>query len=173
MGCNPPGSSVHGIFQARILEWVAAPFSSGSSQPRIEPRSPELQADSSLSEPPGWQSMTLVGTKAKFCSARAVPTACPAPSPHARAPRPLSSRPPSRSHLLHGWHQVSALGEGPHVGLLLKGLGLGMLRVSPWPPRFLPSPERRPPLLSQRLAWGGPLRLEPGARSQQQQQGVS
>ena len=31
---SPPGSSVHGIFQARILEWVAIPFSRGSSQPR-------------------------------------------------------------------------------------------------------------------------------------------
>ena len=28
------GSSVHGVFQARVLEWVAIPFSSGSSQPR-------------------------------------------------------------------------------------------------------------------------------------------
>ena len=34
MDCNPPGSSVHGILQARILEWVAMPFSRGSSQPR-------------------------------------------------------------------------------------------------------------------------------------------
>ena len=35
MDCNsPPGSSVHGLFQARILEWVAYPFSRGSSQPR-------------------------------------------------------------------------------------------------------------------------------------------
>ena len=32
--CNPPGSSVHGILQARILEWVASPFSRGSSWPR-------------------------------------------------------------------------------------------------------------------------------------------
>ena len=31
MDCNPPGSSVHGIVQARILEWVATPFSRGSS----------------------------------------------------------------------------------------------------------------------------------------------
>ena len=31
---SPPGPSVHGILQARILEWVAFPFSSGSSQPR-------------------------------------------------------------------------------------------------------------------------------------------
>ena len=32
--CNPPGSSVHGIFKARILEWVAISFSRGSSWPR-------------------------------------------------------------------------------------------------------------------------------------------
>ena len=48
-----PGSSVHGILQARILEWVAIPFSTGSSQPGIEPRAPALQADSLPSEPPG------------------------------------------------------------------------------------------------------------------------
>ena len=34
MDCSPPGSSVHGILQARILEWVAMPFSKGSSWPR-------------------------------------------------------------------------------------------------------------------------------------------
>ena len=34
MGCSPLGSSVHGILQVRILEWVAFPFSKGSSQPR-------------------------------------------------------------------------------------------------------------------------------------------
>ena len=32
MGCSLPGSSIHGILQARILEWVAFPFSRGSSQ---------------------------------------------------------------------------------------------------------------------------------------------
>ena len=31
MDCNPPGSSVHGIFQARVLEWIAISFSRGSS----------------------------------------------------------------------------------------------------------------------------------------------
>ena len=29
MDCSPPGSSVYGVFQARILEWIAVPFSSG------------------------------------------------------------------------------------------------------------------------------------------------
>ena len=34
MDCSLPGSSVHGVFQARILEWVAISYSRGSSQPR-------------------------------------------------------------------------------------------------------------------------------------------
>ena len=34
MDCSRPGSSVHGILQARVLEWVAMPPSRGSSQPR-------------------------------------------------------------------------------------------------------------------------------------------
>ena len=34
MDCSPPGSSVHGISQERILEWVAISSSRGSSQPR-------------------------------------------------------------------------------------------------------------------------------------------
>ena len=53
MGCNLPGSSVHGILQARILEWTAIPFSRSFSNPGIEPRSPTLQADSLPSESPG------------------------------------------------------------------------------------------------------------------------
>ena len=53
MDCSPSGSSVLGILQARILEWVAMPFSRGSSQPKIKPRSPTLQVDSLPSELPG------------------------------------------------------------------------------------------------------------------------
>ena len=34
LDCSPPGSSVHGILQARILEWVAMPTSRGFSRPR-------------------------------------------------------------------------------------------------------------------------------------------
>ena len=36
--CRPPGSSVHGIFQARILEWVAISYPRGSSRPRDQTR---------------------------------------------------------------------------------------------------------------------------------------
>ena len=53
MDCGPPGSSVHGIFQTRILEWFAIPFSRGSFWPRDWTRFPALQEDSLLSEPPG------------------------------------------------------------------------------------------------------------------------
>ena len=53
MDCNPPGFSVHGILQARILEWVAISFARGSFQPGIKLRSPALRADSLPSEPPG------------------------------------------------------------------------------------------------------------------------
>ena len=38
MDCSLPGYSVHGIFQARILEWVAISFSEGSSRPRDRTR---------------------------------------------------------------------------------------------------------------------------------------
>ena len=56
--CNPtdcglPGSSVHGILQARVLEWVAISFSGDLPNPGIEPTSPTLQTYSSLAEPQG------------------------------------------------------------------------------------------------------------------------
>ena len=44
--CDPMDYTVHGVLQTRILKWVAFPFSRGSSQPRFEPNSPALQADS-------------------------------------------------------------------------------------------------------------------------------
>ena len=46
-----PGSSVHGILQARILQWVAISFSGDLPNPGIEPSSSSLQMDSLLSEP--------------------------------------------------------------------------------------------------------------------------
>ena len=46
MDYSPPGSSVHGILQAGILEWVAMPSSRNLPDLGIEPVSPVLQADS-------------------------------------------------------------------------------------------------------------------------------
>ena len=45
--------TVHEILQARTLEWVAVPFSRDLPNRGIEPRFPELQADSLLAEPQG------------------------------------------------------------------------------------------------------------------------
>ena len=49
MDYSPPDSSVYGILQARILEWVAISFSRDLPDPEIKPRSPALQADCQLS----------------------------------------------------------------------------------------------------------------------------
>ena len=62
MDHSPPGFSVHGILQARILEWVAIPFSSRSSQPRDQTQVSPLQVNSLLSEPPGKPKNTGVGS---------------------------------------------------------------------------------------------------------------
>ena len=43
LDCSPPGFSVHGILQARTLEWVAIPLLRGSSHPGTEPTFPTLQ----------------------------------------------------------------------------------------------------------------------------------
>ena len=54
MDCSLPGSSLYGILQARVLEWVAISFSRGSSRPRDgTPGSPTFQVNALTSEPPG------------------------------------------------------------------------------------------------------------------------
>ena len=53
--CDPMDYTAHGVLQARTLEWVAFPFSRGSSRPKNQPRSPTLQVDSLPAEPQGEQ----------------------------------------------------------------------------------------------------------------------
>ena len=89
MDCSPPGSSVRGILQARILVWAAIPFSRGSSRPGIEPEFSALQADSLPSEPPGkpnlhsnlsfqiWQMGIIIESYAMFLQRRAAHQAPP------------------------------------------------------------------------------------------------
>ena len=60
MDCNQQGSSVHGILQGRILEWVAIPFSRYLPDLGIEPGFPALQADSLLSELPWGATLGLL-----------------------------------------------------------------------------------------------------------------
>ena len=53
MDCSPPGSSVPGISQARILEWGAISFSRGSSPPRDQTHVSCLAGGVFTTEPPG------------------------------------------------------------------------------------------------------------------------
>ena len=53
MDHSPPGSSVHGISQARMLDWVATCFSRESSQLRDQTKSPALAGGFFTTEPPG------------------------------------------------------------------------------------------------------------------------
>ena len=61
--CDPATHTVHGILQARILEWVAFPSSRDIPNPGIEPKSPTLQADSLPAEPQGKPQNTGVGSQ--------------------------------------------------------------------------------------------------------------
>ena len=60
--CDPMDYTVHGLPKARILECVAFPFSRGSSQPRIKPRSSALQVDSLPAKLQGKPKNTGVGS---------------------------------------------------------------------------------------------------------------
>ena len=66
MDCSPPGFSVRGSLQARILEWIAMPSSRGPPDPGIEPRFPALQLDSLPSEIPGKPKNTGVGSLSRL-----------------------------------------------------------------------------------------------------------
>ena len=69
MDCSPPGSSVHGIAQARILEWVGLLFQGILPDPGMEPvatKAPALQADSLSLNHQG--SPDLFNTLKKFLS---------------------------------------------------------------------------------------------------------
>ena len=69
MDCSPPGSSVHGILQARILQWVAMPSSKGSSQPRDQSHISDLSCiDKQILQPvvpPGKPIYTILSPEAE------------------------------------------------------------------------------------------------------------
>ena len=58
MDCSPPGSSIHGILQARVLEWVAISFSRESSRPRDRTKVSLIVGRRFPSEPPGKSSFS-------------------------------------------------------------------------------------------------------------------
>ena len=60
--CGPMDYTVHGILQARILEWVAFPFSRGFSQPRVRTQVSHIAGGFLPAEPPGKPKNTGVGS---------------------------------------------------------------------------------------------------------------
>ena len=65
MDCSPPGSSVHGILQARILEWVALSFSSGIFLTGIKTMSLAL-AGGFFTAAPTWEAVAMGFASDKF-----------------------------------------------------------------------------------------------------------
>ena len=53
MDCSPPGSSVHGILQARILEWLSFPSPGDLPDPGIKPKLPALEGNVLTTKLPG------------------------------------------------------------------------------------------------------------------------
>ena len=64
--CDPTDYTVHGILQARILDWVGFPFSRDLPNLGITPRSPALQVNSLPAEPPEKPKNTGVGSQSLF-----------------------------------------------------------------------------------------------------------
>ena len=127
MDCSPPGSSVHGILQTRILEWVAISSPGDLPNPGVEPRLPSLQADSyrlsQLHISPPWMLCVRV-------------TASTRPySPYRSA---------QNQRLLGGWEAVSLEAERQSQGagwhrahMIHSGWGCfpsGTHGAQPWPP---------------------------------------
>ena len=82
MDCSPLGSSVHGILQARILEWVAMPSSRGSSQPRDGPRNSCISCTAGrffTAELPGKPPVQHCFSAAKSCLTLYDPMNCSTP----------------------------------------------------------------------------------------------
>ena len=113
MDCGPPGSSVHGILQASILEWVAISFSRDLPDPEIKPLSPALAGAlpwSHLGSPAGDQHWL------KSCAARNTMVPYPAVK-EAKTRRETSWRKPSTA--TWGWALVAFLSE-PRVLITLE-----------------------------------------------------
>ena len=107
MDCSPPGSSVHRIFQARIIGWIAIPFSGDLPDPGAKPSSPELQAYFVATEPPGkpvgTQFTVRKGCPGAVCALMKAKTDSAEKSEHRADRRPE----PALAHLAPVTHNVS------------------------------------------------------------------
>ena len=91
MDCSPPGSSVHGVSQSRILERAEFSSSGGLSNPGIEPESPALVGGFFTSVPPGKPILVLCPCSVQLSSAQSLAVSDSLPPhglQHARLPCP-------------------------------------------------------------------------------------
>ena len=88
MDCSPPGSSVHGIYQARVLEWDAIAFSSISTLLKVKKKNKKTKKKTMISSVQSLSRVQLFVTL--WTAARQLP--CPSPTPRAYS----NSCPPSR-----------------------------------------------------------------------------
>ena len=100
--CSPPGSSIHGILQARILEWVATPSSRGSSRLRDQTHTFCMAGGFLTAEQPGKlpQGSSAAAAAAAAKSLQLCLTLCD----------PIDGRPPGFS--IHGIFQARVLEWG-------------------------------------------------------------
>ena len=131
MDCSLPGVSVHGISQARILEWVAISFSTGSSWPRDQTRVSFIGRRIFFpTEPPGKSSLDI-----QFSSvAQSCLTLCSSGLQHARHPCPsLTSRVYSNSCPLSWWcHTTISSSVVPFSSSLQSFPASGSFQMSPF-----------------------------------------
>ena len=106
-----PGPSVHGILQARKLEWAASPFSRGSSWFRDRNCSPALQADSLPSELPGSPQLTPWGALTGILSTNSCGPTNTAGDPTLRQ-RISRVEPPSYTSVFYAWEAATSYGSG-------------------------------------------------------------
>ena len=77
MDYSPPGSPVHGILQARILEWVAMPSSRGSSQPRDQTHISNISCTGRFfTTSATWEALNPTAAAAAAKSLQSCPTLC-------------------------------------------------------------------------------------------------
>ena len=116
--CSLPGSFVHGILQARILEWVAMTPPGDLPNPGIEPRSPALQVDSLPSEPLG--KPLSMDFKVFMIGKMMLPSQFPTPSQ--RCPHPNIQN--LRLYSLTRQNEFCRCGQGKNLGMGKLFLGL-------------------------------------------------
>ena len=145
MDCSPQGFSAHGISQARILDRLPFPFPGDLPHPGGKPRSPALQVDSLLTEPPG-KPVTLISalqfrllcSKSSSSPVRNVPLQWQELYPHDSFEPPSSPHScPVRAQQMWVWLTCLPLAS-MQVGAMWRFLRIDLILESLWALAYSP-----------------------------------